>query len=108
MIVPGWRPGLGRGVSYVDGAVSLPGQSASTRRTFLRRVGGSMLAASSAGQLELSEAGAATGVSRPRWRELEAKLGRKLVRPGDPATCGSAAWEWADAPAVFEAFQGVE
>lgn len=43
-----------------------------------------MLAASLAGQLELSEASAATGVSRPRWRELEAKLGRKLVRPGDP------------------------
>ncbi len=44
-----------------------------------------MLAASLAGQLELTEAGAATGVSRQRWRELEAKLGRKLVRPGDPA-----------------------
>jgi FAD/FMN-containing dehydrogenase len=37
-----------------------------------------------AGQLELLPAtGSAAGVSRPRWDELAAKLGRKLVRPGD-------------------------
>jgi FAD/FMN-containing dehydrogenase len=60
------------------------GRSTSTRRIFLRRVGGSALAASVAGQLELiAAAEAALGTSRPRWNELAAKLRHKLVRPGD-------------------------
>jgi FAD/FMN-containing dehydrogenase len=37
-----------------------------------------------AAQLEFGAAtGSAAGASRPRWDELAAKLGRKLVRPGD-------------------------
>ncbi len=59
-------------------------ENTATRRVFLRRAGGSVLAASLAGQLELlAGTGAAAAASRPRWDELAAKLGRKLVRPGD-------------------------
>jgi FAD/FMN-containing dehydrogenase len=59
-------------------------QNTTTRRVFLRRAGGSVIAGSLAGQLEFRAAtGSAAGVSRPRWDELSAKLGRKLVRPGD-------------------------
>ena len=43
------------------------------------------MAASLAGQLELLAGYAsATAASRPRWDQLAAKLGRKLIRPGDP------------------------
>jgi FAD/FMN-containing dehydrogenase len=56
-----------------------------TRRAFLRRAGGSLMAASVVGQLEfLAGCGAgSSAASRPRWDELAAKLGRRLVRPGD-------------------------
>ena len=56
-----------------------------TRRAFLRRAGGSLMAASVVGQLEfLTGCGAgSSAASRPRWDELAAKLGRRLVRPGD-------------------------
>jgi FAD/FMN-containing dehydrogenase len=60
-------------------------EQTTTRRTFLRRAGGSVLAASLAGQLELLAGSvSAASASRPRWNELAAKLGHKLVRPGDP------------------------
>ena len=52
-----------------------------TRRVFLRRAGGSVVAASLAGQLEFLVAHASA--ARPPWDELAAKLGRKLIRPGD-------------------------
>ena len=52
-----------------------------TRRVFLRRAGGSVVAASLAGQLEFLVAH--TSAARPPWDELAAKLGRKLIRPGD-------------------------
>jgi FAD/FMN-containing dehydrogenase len=57
---------------------------ATTRRAFLRRAGGSVLAASVGAQLELGPAAASAARVPPRrWDELAAKLGRKLVRPGD-------------------------
>jgi FAD/FMN-containing dehydrogenase len=64
--------------------VSAAAENTTTRRAFLRRTGGSVLAGSVAGQLAFGPvAGSAAGVVRPRWDELAAKLGRKLVRPGD-------------------------
>ncbi len=42
-----------------------------------------MLVASVAGQLEVLTGCGSAGTSRPRWDELAAKLGSKLVRPGD-------------------------
>ncbi len=58
-----------------------------TRRAFLRRASGSLAAAGLVGQLDLltgcGPAGTAGTASRPRWDELAAKLGRRLVRPGD-------------------------
>jgi FAD/FMN-containing dehydrogenase len=52
-----------------------------TRRGFIRRAGGSLVAASLAGELDflVDRASAA----RPPWDDLAAKLGGKLIRPGD-------------------------
>ena len=56
----------------------------STRRAFLQRAGGSLIAASVAAELELLAAcGSQATAARPRWNELAARLGNRLLRPGD-------------------------
>lgn len=64
--------------------MSAAAEKTATRRAFLRRAGGSLVAASLVGELEfLAGCGSGASAPRPRWDELSARLGRKLVRPGD-------------------------
>ncbi len=69
--------------------MSAPVENTSTRRAFLRRAGGSLVVAGFVGQADLlagcgsGSSSSASAASRPRWDRLSAKLGKRLLRPGD-------------------------